>query len=271
MVMRQRRRKLKQKACRGAGAVVEAGATQQDGRIIRMKDEFTNRLGMFDTALVTLNKPEHKAIWENQPPLVFTTKVADAGVAVTDLRAFCRKQETDITGAAADKAREEQEAIDATHAVARALVTWFRDQNDETNAAKVDLSPRAWGRLRDQQFLEKGRLVKQLADGVLAGANAAQAVTYGITAAAVAAVQKEVEEYGAVISAPQASIADRKATTAQLRAKFNAVEAKFGVLDDLILQYGATPAGRAMVLAYQAARTVRDLGTGPQPPAPPPT
>jgi len=58
-----------------------------------------------------------------------------------------------------------------------------------------------------------------------------------------------------------------------LRAQFNAVESKFAVLDDLILQYGSTPAGRAMVLEYQAARTVRDLGVGPAPkqPTPPPT
>jgi len=224
---------------------------------------------MFDTSLVNLNKPEHKLIWENQPPLVFTQKVTAAATAVTDLRAFCRKQETDITGAAVDKHREEREAIETAHALARALVTWFRDQNDETNAAKLDLSQSRWRALRDQQLLEKGRLVKQLADGVLAGPNAAQALTYGITATAATAVNKEVEEYAAVISAPQADIADRKATTGQLRAQFNAVEAKFAVLDDLILQYGTTPAGRSMVLAYQAARTVLDLGAGPQPPPPP--
>ena len=156
----------------------------------------------------------------------------------------------------------------------RALVTWFRDQGDETNAAKLDLSESAWRRLRDEQLLEKGRLVRDLGQGVVGGAKAAQAAEYGITAASVGSVDKEVEEYGKVVSAPQASIADRKSLTGQMRTKFNAVEAKFVALDDLILQFNATAAGRALIAAYQVARIVRDLGVGPkpqpQPPAPPP-
>ncbi len=54
-----------------------------------------------------------------------------------------------------------------------------------------------------------------------------------------------------------------------MRAKFNAVEAKFDSLDNLILQFNGTAAGRALVAAYQAARIVRDLGVGPKPPKPP--
>ena len=56
-----------------------------------MKDEFTNRLGMFDTTLVNLNKDDKKVVWFNQPPVVFTAKVTDAAAAVVDLRSFCRK------------------------------------------------------------------------------------------------------------------------------------------------------------------------------------
>lgn len=56
----------------------------------------------------------------------------------------------------------------------------------------------------------------------------------------------------------------------QLRAKFNAVEAKFVTLDNLILQFASGVGdGPALVAAYQAARIVRALGTGPKPPKPP--
>jgi hypothetical protein len=44
-------------------------------------------------------------------------------------------------------------------------------------------------------------------------------------------------------------------------------------LDNLILQFGGSDAGRKLIAAYQAARIVRDLGAGPspkQPPTPPP-
>jgi hypothetical protein len=166
---------------------------------------------------------------------------------VGELRESCRKQEAAITGAAVDKGREEKEAIEVAHTLGRALVTWFRDQADETNAAKVDLSESGWRRLRDQVLVEKGRLVRELAQGVVSGPKAAQAADYGITAAGVASVNKEVEEYAAVVSAPQASIAGRKALTQQLRQRFNAVEAKFAVLDDLILQFGSTAVGQALI------------------------
>jgi hypothetical protein len=56
-----------------------------------------------------------------------------------------------------------------------------------------------------------------------------------------------------------------------MRAKFNAVEAKFGTLDNLILQFNGSSAGRALIATYQASRIVRDLGhgPGPAPPTPP--
>ena len=62
---------------------------------------------------------------------------------------------------------------------------------------------------------------------VVPGPKAVQAADYGITAAAVTSANKEVEEYAAVVSTPQASIADRKSLTQALRDHFSAVEAKF--------------------------------------------
>ncbi len=48
--------------------------------------------------------------------------------------------------------------------------------------------------------------------------------------------------------------------TAQLRERFNAVEAQSKVLDRLILHFRRTPEGREWVAAYQAVRVIRDLG-----------
>jgi len=238
-----------------------------------MKDAFTNRSGMFQTVLTTLNDDRYKPVWFNQPPVIFTTKAGQAADAVADLAKFCRAQGTGTTGAAQEKDREQREAVDATFPLARALVQWFGDQQDESNAGKVDLTQSDFRKLRDQQLLETLRLVRDLAKGVTTGALAADAVAYGVTAAAVQASDKEVEEYAAVIAAPQAGIADRKALTGQMRDRFNAVEDKFAVLDDMILQFNTTPAGRALIAAYQTSRVVRDLGAGPspkQPPTPPP-
>ena len=43
-----------------------------------MKNEFTNRQGMFHTALDTLNKAEYKVIWQGKEPEIFEEKVNSA-------------------------------------------------------------------------------------------------------------------------------------------------------------------------------------------------
>jgi hypothetical protein len=235
-----------------------------------MRNEFTNRSGMFNTSLTTLNKDAYKAVWFQQDPKIFTTKVAEAGQAYGDLSEFCKKQAVDITGSAEDKAREAAEAEDAAYPIARALVQWFRDQKDETSAAKVDFSLTDLRRLRDQELLAQLNTTLELAQGVTSGASATQVADYGLTAAKVTALGKEIADFRQIINAPQASIADRKALTTQMRTKFNAVEQKFAALDDLILNFNGTAAGRALVAAYQAARVVRDLGGSPSTPAPTP-
>lgn len=238
-----------------------------------MKDEFVNRMGMFKTTLTTLNSAEHKPIWFNLPPVIFTTKVATAESAVTALEQFCAAQGTATTGSTEEKSREEREAVDVAHRMGRALVEWFRDHNDETNAAKVNYTISQWREFRDQTLKDKLQTALSLAQGVAGGPLAADAIQYGITNASVLALGKEIQEYINVISAPQASIAERKSRTGAMRSQFNTVESKFDTLDNLILQYGGTSDGRHLISAYQASRVVRDLGHGPgphpQPPAPP--
>jgi hypothetical protein len=72
------------------------------------------------------------------------------------------------------------------------------------------------------------------------------------------------------VNTPTLSINERKARTLGLRAEFNKVEARFESLDNLILGYNTTPAGRDLIAAYKQARIIRDAGHGPSaPPAPP--
>ncbi len=238
-----------------------------------MKDELTNRMGMFDTSLKVLNSEIMKAVWFKQPPVIFTTKVGLTANAVAALKQFCKAQGVSTLGSAAQKAKEGAEAEAAVNTMAAALVEWFGDQNDQINLAKVNLTPTDLHAMRDEAQKNQMYLTLDLANDVVAGPNAAQAADYGITASAIQLVQTEVDEYAAVLSAPQSSIAQRKAMTDNLRDQFNAVEDKFVSLDNLIQQFGTTDAGRNLVAAYTAARIVRDLGHGPTPvvPAPAPT
>lgn len=227
-----------------------------------MKDEFRNRLGMFNTSLGTLHAPQHKTTWENQPPVVFTTKVGTARTAYDGLVAFTTEHSQDITGSAADKRREEDELEVAAFNLGQALLEWFTDQDDLESAAKVDRSQSAWRRLADADLVAQAKIARDLAQGVVGGPDAATAADYGITQAEVDALTSETDDFETLISAPQQSIAGRKALTGQYRARFNEVEAKFESLDRLILRFNKTEAGRALIAAYQASRVVRDLGSG---------
>ena len=71
------------------------------------------------------------------------------------------------------------------HRFGCALGDFFRDQNDETNAAKCELSLSGWRALRDQTLLEKTLVVRDLGESVVAGPQAALAAQYNINAAAV--------------------------------------------------------------------------------------
>ena len=120
-----------------------------------MKGAYLNRLNMFKTTLGTLNSPEHKPVWTNQPPQIFAAKVAALITAVANLEAVAGQHETPLTGTAEQKSREEKELAAEVFGLGQALTSWFLDQHDETNAAKVNLKQSAWRRLRDQQLLDR--------------------------------------------------------------------------------------------------------------------
>ncbi len=231
-----------------------------------MKDEFINRLGMFTAAANTLNEPAHKEIWFGHEPEIFALKVAAATQAVQDLKTFCQKQERSLHGVTLNKEREGEEAVAVAFRISGFLVEYFRDAENETDAEAVNLALSDFRRLRDQQAVGKLREVRDLAKGLVENTDpliVTTAAQYGITAAALASLHKEVEEYAAAVEAPQTSIGQRAQLSKQMRDRFNAVEAKLASLDRLILAFEGTPEGRAFISNYQAARIVRDAGAGP--------
>ena len=71
-----------------------------------MKGAFLNRLNMFKTTLGTLNSSEHKPVWFQQAPQIFTAKVAALITAVANVEAVGGQQETPLTGPAEQKLRD---------------------------------------------------------------------------------------------------------------------------------------------------------------------
>ena len=83
-----------------------------------MQDEFSNRLDMFTRCLDVLDLAEFKPVWENQPPVILTTKVGEARVMVGELQTAQQQQEAGTSGATGEKEREAQELEDAASLLA---------------------------------------------------------------------------------------------------------------------------------------------------------
>ncbi|MBL9180723.1 MAG: hypothetical protein JNN17_01165 [Verrucomicrobiaceae bacterium] len=227
-----------------------------------METVFELRLKAFNRALGVLDLPEHINLWSGKMPVIFTPKKAEAATMTAALEDAAKKQEAGLGGVTQEKDREETELEDAAFILAQALLSWFNDQKQESEVAEVDFAKSSWQGLRDQQLLAKSQRVIDLATAVTGGAKAADAAKYGITPDAVAELVKERKDYDDIVNEPGVAQSIRKALTKGLRPAFALVEKKFQELDALILQFGKTEAGKAMIAAWKDARVQKGMNGG---------
>jgi hypothetical protein len=188
---------------------------------------------------------------------------------VTALTDLISSQQADITGHAADKAREQQELETIAHEIGEALAGWFEDLGRRADAASIDLSLSAWQRLRDAELLAKGRLLHQSLTAALAE-DAAGLADYGLDATDATLLAKETADFEAIIADPAAAAANRKSFTGILRPRFREVGDHLAKMDRLVLRFRNSEAGQHFANVWSAARSIRDLGTS-APAAPAPT
>jgi len=232
-----------------------------------MNDLINNRMDSYRERLNCLDKPEHVAVWSNRPPLKFTEKAGAVRTAMAELVDMAGRQSAPTTGNAAEKRKEEAELEDAAHRIGRAVVSFCSDRGDAVTAEKYDITLSGWRRLRDEALIGKARQLEADATALL---GISESEDYGLTAAAVAALASETDDYQALVATPRRAISERHVLTASLNPKSREVAALFDQLDDLALQFAGTPEGDAFVTAWQAAGRVIRRGQGPlaEPPAP---
>lgn len=237
-----------------------------------MNDYYLNRLNMGRKVFACLDAPEHEPLWKNLPPLRLTAAIGEGRSLLAGLETLAQQQGQATNGSAADKAREEKELEDAAHELGRLVVRCCRAAGDEAGAATFDLPISGWRRMRDENLLQTARALEAKAAALAATPAGAD---YGITAARVAEVKKEADDYAALITAPDDAIGGKAAVTKQVRPAFAAFEDKLQEIDDLILVMRGTAAGALFVSKYEQARTINDRGRRPgkeeeAPPAPKP-
>ncbi len=224
-----------------------------------MKNEFANRQNMHLAVLALLADPAYQPAWKNQNPVLFTTRATALEAKVNALTTLISGQQTDTTGYAADKEREEAELEECAHEIGEALAGWFEDQGRLADAAPIDLALSSWQSLRDVELVAKAKLLHAKLTAVLA-TDAAALVEYGLDPADATLLAKETADFEAILAAPAAAISGKKALTQVLRPAFREVAELLGKMDRLVLRFRKTEAGTRFASVWKTARIIRDLG-----------
>ena len=91
----------------------------------------------------------------------------------------------------------------------------------------------------------------------------------GITAARITALSAAITSYEGLLSSPRSAIVSRSTQLRDLTTRVAGLMEELRALDDLVLQFDATEAGRRFISAWKQARNIVDAGLAPATPTPP--
>jgi hypothetical protein len=225
-----------------------------------MKDPFTNRLAMIGACIATAERPEYSPIWTGQPPLDFGVDLAALKTAYNTTTAAASAAYAATTGPADAKAQAETALEDAAFVLARACFAHFSKTGDATRRAQVNFTRSAIQRLREQALLSTATLIRDIGN---IARDETGAVGRGVTLARVSALTTAITNFNNLLNTPRSQIANRSVLIRDVETRVADLVAKAEALDDLVLQFDGTPAGRAFGAAWQQARIIIDAGHGP--------
>jgi hypothetical protein len=235
-----------------------------------MNDELTNRIRTVKACISLAKVPEHRAVWDGNPPLAFAADLATLSTDTAAVEDIAARANSAAKGYADAKDEAEDKLETACFKTARALASHFKKSGDLTRLAKVDYKIGYYQKLRDQL------LISAATDLITIGTAAAAepgAADRGVTPALIAQLQTALNAFAGLDSAPRTGIVSRSALKKELEAKVADLMEQLEDLDDLVIQFDTTPAGLAFIAAWRKARIIVDGGHGPStddptPPAP---
>ena len=230
---------------------------------------------MVGACITTANTTENKAVWNGNPPLDFTTDIAQIK---TDYTAVIQKAALadGASGGAGDaKAQAETALEDAAYLLARALANHFKKTNNLEKLAQVDVTKSEIVQLRQQDLLDKTTAIRDLANATVAEAGAAGR---GVTAARITTLTNAINAFTGVMNLPRGQIVNRSTLLKEVDTDTADLLEQVADLDDLVQQFDSTDAGKRFIEAWKRARIIVDTGGGhsnggtpPTPPTPPAT
>ena len=225
---------------------------------------------MVGACITVANTPENKAVWNGNPPLDFTIDIATLGTGYTAVIQKAALADGATGGAGDAKAQAETALEDAAYILARALTTHFKKTNNLDKLAQVDLTKSEIVQLRQQNLLDKTTAIRDLATATLPEPGA---VGRGVNAARIATLTAAITLFTARMNDPRGQIVNRSTLLKEVDTDTASLVQQVTDLDDLVLQFDGTDAGKRFIEAWKRARMIVDIGgghsTGGTPPAPP--
>jgi len=235
-----------------------------------MNLELTNQIKMVGACITVANDKNYQPVWKGQPPLDFETDLTALG---TDYEAVLQKDALadGATGGAGDAKSQAEAALEnAAYIMARALANHFKKTGNLDSLGKVDFTKTDIVKLRNQDLLDQTTAIRDLAAAAQAEPGAAGR---GVTAANVATLTTAISNFKGLMSSPRGQIVNRSTLKKEVETDVAALVSTVTDMDDLVLQFDGTDAGKRFIAAWKQARMIVNTGGGhssPPTPAPAP-
>ena len=214
---------------------------------------------MVGACINVANSKDYQSVWTGKEPADFATDLAQLQ---TDYAAVTPKaaQAEAATGGAGDaKAQAESTLEDAAHIVARALANHFKKTNNLDSLGKVDVSKSEIVQLRNQDLVDQTTAIRDLA---AAAQNETGAAGRGVTPARIATLTAAIAGFSNVMNNPLGQIVNRSTLLKEVDTDTADLLQQLTDLDDLVLQFDGTDAGKRFIEAWKHARAIVDSGGG---------
>jgi hypothetical protein len=151
------------------------------------------------------------------------------------------------------------------------LPNHFKKTGNLDNLGKVDVTKSEIVQLRQQDLLDKTTAIRDLGTATLPEPGAAGR---GVTAARIATLTAAINAFTAVMNMPRGQIVNRSTLLKEVDTDTADLLEQVADMDDLVLQFDGTDAGKRFIEAWKRARIIVDTGgghgNGGTPPTPPP-
>lgn len=233
-----------------------------------MNTRLLNQLNMVNTCVGLANNADYKPVWTGKDPADFGTDIVNLKTGYDAITAKAVLVDGATGGVTDAKAVAETALENAAYVLARALAVHFKKSGDRTNLGKVDLAKRDFVKLSGQPLVTKTTEVRDLGNTTVSDPNA---VKRGVTAARIAAVTAALTAYTPLMNAPRGQIVNRSTLLKEIETDTASLLDQLTDLDDLILQFDGTDAGKRLIEAWKRARIIVDAGHGHSDEEPAPT